>query len=72
MLKTPESKFNYLINYKKNQLELIRKIDIKDNSTTPKSLTALMASSPCIGRLERSVKRKKPAIMKIDRTMVVP
>ena len=29
MLKTPESKFNYLINYKRSQFELIRQIDIK-------------------------------------------
>ena len=29
MLKTPESKYNYLINYKKNEFELIRQVDEK-------------------------------------------
>ena len=29
MLKTPESKYNYLINYKKSEFELIRQVDEK-------------------------------------------
>ena len=29
MLKTPESKYNYLINYKKNEFELIRQVGKK-------------------------------------------
>ena len=46
MLKTPESKFNYLINYKKNQLELIRKIDIKKYNSI-------------ISLIEKTIKLKK-------------
>ena len=46
MLKTPESKFNYLINYKRSQFELIRQIDIKKYNSM-------------ISLIEKTIKLKK-------------
>ena len=46
MLKTTESKFNYLINYKRNQLELVEKIN-KENFNS------------IINLIEKTIKQKK-------------
>ena len=46
MLKTPESKFNYLINYKRSQFELIRQVDIKKYNSI-------------ISLIEKAIKLKK-------------
>ena len=46
MLKTSESKFNYLINYKRSQFELIRQVDIKKYNSI-------------ISLIEKAIKLKK-------------
>ena len=51
MLKTVENKFNYLINYKRNEFELVKQINKKNFNSI-------------IGLIEKAIKLKRNILVK--------